>query len=367
VIPSITVSNGFKENIYSDYSSTSTLFLSLSVGTQCDRAILLNSYPDINKYDFFQQNFTITKAIKAYFKNGGKKLYILSMPWKKSVLEDSLKLQEYMAKRCDNLYDLETICLIDIFDTDYKDKFDLDLIKKIQYSLISYCHNIHKIFLLDLPQDISDYQSYISIFNNTNIYYPWLVSGSGVLPSSVYASAIMSKVANELNISNSIANIELKDCIDLAIDTTDINDELYKNNINPIISITNNGNRIWGVKSIDGDSVNTTRVLKYIKRVLLKNSKQYIFEPNNQHLRDKVLRQTNNFLFYIYKTGALKGATQAEAFKIVCDDSNNSQKDIENGILNIDIYVAIAKTLEYIHIRLNRVQNETNQASLNIF
>lgn len=364
MIPSIIISNSFKESSYSDYSSTDTLFLSMSVGSQCDKPIVLNSYTDTKNYIFLQQDTTLTKAIKTYFKNGGKKVYILSMPWEDDILTNSAKFFEYIQQRCDNLYNIETISAVDLFDKHYA--LDIELIKKIQYTLSLYAQQSNKIFILDLPYENVDFITYSSLFHSGVCYYPQLISSSGVLPTSVYVSAMMSKVANETNIATAIANIELKDCTNFWIDVTNIQDNLYKSNINPIIYETNNGYRLWGVRSIDGDNINTIRIIKYIKRILSKNSKQYIFEPNTQHLKDKILRQTDNFLFYLYKIGVLKGDIKANAYKIVCDSTNNSQKDIDAGVLNIDIFVSVVKVLEYIHIRLNRVQNETNQASLNI-
>ena len=63
--PGIYVEHGISERtVYID--SYSTLFLSFTVGTQCDRAIVLNSLLDINRYSFLHEDYALTKSIKIY-------------------------------------------------------------------------------------------------------------------------------------------------------------------------------------------------------------------------------------------------------------------------------------------------------------
>jgi len=57
--------------------------------------------------------------------------------------------------------------------------------------------------------------------------------------------------------------------------------------------------------------------------------------------------------FYI--PGALFGSTPAEAFEVVCDERNNPGGNLENGFVNVKLFVVPAPTLERIEVDLVRV------------
>ena len=48
------------------------------------------------------------------------------------------------------------------------------------------------------------------------------------------------------------------------------------------------------------------------------------------------------------------------------DARNNTTDDYNNGKINFDIGVSIAKPLEFIVIKFNRVQNDDNQSTINL-
>ena len=56
-----------------------------------------------------------------------------------------------------------------------------------------------------------------------------------------------------------------------------------------------------------------------------------------------------------YVPGALFGATPSEAFEVVCDERNNLGGALENGYVNVKVYVVPAPTLERIEVDLVRV------------
>ena len=53
--------------------------------------------------------------------------------------------------------------------------------------------------------------------------------------------------------------------------------------------------------------------------------------------------------------GALFGATANEAFDVIVDDRNNPAGNLENGLVNVQIFVVPVPTLERIEIDLLRV------------
>ena len=115
--PGIYIENGLKEsNINMD--SFATVFLSFVLDVKTETPIILKSILDMGKYDFFENDLLITQAIRTYFANDGKKLYIIPQRIESEHIENSFKYENYLASLCDNLEDVETIVAIDIFENE---------------------------------------------------------------------------------------------------------------------------------------------------------------------------------------------------------------------------------------------------------
>ena len=324
--------------------SFSSLYISKEIGSFCLEPIVLTSILDIEKYDFLSADLMLTHCIKVYFNNGGERLYILSMP------DDFNEFENYLASRCDRLVDLESMAIVQLVETQEE--------IKLQNLLSRYCEKSHRVSVCSVA-DIS----IVDKLDNTTCFYPNMYDkNNNLIPSFVYATALFSFVGRTQNIADSVANIELKNCVKLS------GDSVIKKGINRVINTHNQGIKLWGVRTLnsDIDFINTQRVLLYIKRTILYIIKWSIFEPNSEQLQEKLIRQIKNFLYKLYKNQALKGDTEAEAFSIVCDSRNNSTDDYSNGKINFDIGVSIAKPLEFIVIRFNRVENDNNQATINL-
>lgn len=364
--PGIYIEKGLNEKSV-NYESYSTLFLSFTVGTQCNQPIVLNSMLDIEKYTFLHEDYSLSKSIKVYFENGGKRLYLLSQPSDENILFNKDKYQEYLSNKCDTLVDLETIVAVDLFGK----SLNREQYIFIQNEIATYAESSSRIAISDLPQEFDE--KYHNELESTVSFYPWLRDKEqNVIPPSVYASALFNKVAIDENIALSIANRVLEFAVNITskMEQTQL-EKLYEEGVTPIIYFRNEGYKIWGVKTLnfaDGqfEYLNTLRVFRYIKRTLYQISRQYVFEPNNYDLKNRMLRQIKTFLLPMWKNGALNGSTEEEAFILMCNRQNNPIESQHSGYLNIDIAVSISKPLEYIIIHLNRVQNDYNHANINI-
>jgi len=63
----------------------------------------------------------------------------------------------------------------------------------------------------------------------------------------------------------------------------------------------------------------------------------------------------NTLYEQFYVPGALFGSTAADAFDVICDDRNNPSGNLENGLVNVQIFCVPVPTLERIEIDLVRV------------
>ena len=64
---------------------------------------------------------------------------------------------------------------------------------------------------------------------------------------------------------------------------------------------------------------------------------------------------SNTLYSNFYVPGALFGAGAADAFDVVVDDRNNPAANLDNGLVNVQIFVVPVPTLERIEIDLLRV------------
>ncbi len=355
-IPNVSVEHFTKIEPYD--GDFATLFVSFSRTLSISKPILIEKFVEFLSIVEFESEFFLKESIDAFFRNGGERLYLLNYQVKDNQKFDILKFKETLTREADRFHDAEVVSAINLYDSSvYNEIFNINEILNIQRVINDYCKLSDKISISDINEDFKD--EYLDLLGPTVIYYPWIVNSRNVtLPSSIYASALLSKLAEDAKYFHSIANQEI-------INTEDVEHrleqnsllELVKNRINPVIYMPHRGVRIWGVKTFDDrlDTINELRVLKYIKRKLKKISRMYIFEPNSMFLEAQVILMVNVFLEELVEIGALT------SIKV---ESNKEFGNAEEMIV-IDIEVAFSIPIEYIHIRLNKVDRENIEVEEN--
>tara|TARA_R110001592_G_scaffold188358_6_gene433605 strand:+ start:27983 stop:31129 length:3147 start_codon:yes stop_codon:yes gene_type:complete len=131
--------------------------------------------------------------------------------------------------------------------------------------------------------------------------------------------------------------------------TTNDRDELYDARINPIATFPGGDFVIFGQKTLQIaksalDRVNVRRMMLELKRQVISVADKLLFEQNNQITRDR-------FINLVAPKLALIQAQQGiESFRIVMDDTNNTELDKESNRLNGKIIVVPTRTIEFISI-----------------
>lgn len=130
-------------------------------------------------------------------------------------------------------------------------------------------------------------------------------------------------------------------------------DALYQNaasgDINPLVFFPGQGFVVWGQKTSAPqasalDRVNVSRLVKYIKRQLRRNTLSFVFEPNDQLTRDNLKAVVDNFLGdLVVKRGLFDFAT-------ISDESNNTPDRIDRNEMYIDVAIKPVKAAEFIFI-----------------
>jgi phage tail sheath protein FI len=122
--------------------------------------------------------------------------------------------------------------------------------------------------------------------------------------------------------------------------------------VNALVDSIATGRCVYGglTLSLDGEwkYINVSRLFMFLDKSIYNATQWITFENNNAGLWGRIKTQLNSFLGSLYDDGYFKGETRGDAFLVVCDNTNNSQADIDAGIVNIDVYVAVNKPAELV-------------------
>lgn len=124
--------------------------------------------------------------------------------------------------------------------------------------------------------------------------------------------------------------------------------------INPLVFFPGQGFLVWGQKTSAPaasamDRVNVSRLIKYIKRQLRRNTLSFVFQPNDQLTRDNLKAVVDGFL------GDLVVKRGLYDFVTVCDESNNTPDRIDRSEMYIDVALKPVKAAEFIYIPMRIV------------
>lgn len=128
--------------------------------------------------------------------------------------------------------------------------------------------------------------------------------------------------------------------------------------VNAIRVVPGVGPAIMGARTLDQAAatryINVRRSLSYLDREM-KNQLQFaLFRNNDNVLWGQMRTVLDSFLTGFWGAGGLRGASKAQAFYVKIDSDNNKAADIANGIVNIEVGVALQYPAEFIKIKLTQ-------------
>jgi hypothetical protein len=133
-------------------------------------------------------------------------------------------------------------------------------------------------------------------------------------------------------------------------------DKLYKNNINPIVSFQGSGAILFGDKTLQSkpsafDRINVRRLFNVLEKTIATAAKFQLFEFNDAFTRAQFRQLVEPFLREV------QGKRGVSSYAVVCDESNNPASVIDQNQFVADIFVAPARSINF--IRLNFVATPT--------
>ena len=130
--------------------------------------------------------------------------------------------------------------------------------------------------------------------------------------------------------------------------------------VNAIRQIPGAGVVVMGARTLlqDGTAnryVNMRRSLIYIEQNLKSIAQIALFENNDERLWSRITNAFTSFLNDYRNQGGLRGGTPAQAFYVLCDATNNTASSIQNGIVNIQVGVALEYPAEFVVLNLSQM------------
>jgi len=133
-------------------------------------------------------------------------------------------------------------------------------------------------------------------------------------------------------------------------------DNLYKDQINPVVSFPGEGVVLFGDKTMQAkpsafDRINVRRLFIVLEKAIATAAKYQLFELNDQFTRSQFKSMIVPFLRDIQSR---RGITD---FMVVCDDTNNPGSVIDRNEFVADIYVKPTRSINF--IQLNFIATRT--------
>jgi uncharacterized protein len=250
---------------------------------------------------------------------------------------------------------------------------DLDGVKAVQLAMIAHCELMaNRVAILDTPpglnaQQVKGWRNDITGYDSkyASMYWPWVkvmdpVQGKGVfVPPSGSIAGVWARNDDTRGVHKAPANEVVRGAMALELNITKgEHDQLNPVGVNCVRSFPGQGIRIWGARTLSSDPewryLNIRRLFNYVESSILGGTNWVVFEPNDPKLWDSVTRTVTMFLRTVWRSGALFGRTQAEAFFVKCDEENNPPENRDLGILTVEIGIAPVKPAEFVVFRISQ-------------
>lgn len=182
-----------------------------------------------------------------------------------------------------------------------------------------------------------------------------------LLPPSAALAGIYTMVDNTRGVWKAPANVSINSAVLPSVNITheeqeDLNVPMNGKALNAIRFFVGDGIKIWGARTLDGNSldwryINVRRTMIFLEESVKNAARAYVFEPNDATTWINMKSMIENFLRGIWKRGGLAGASPEDAYSVhVGLGDTMTPEDILEGVLRITVLVAISRPAEFIEI-----------------
>jgi len=269
--------------------------------------------------------------------------------------------------------DVTMVCCPDLMALFQAGYLSMEEVKSVQLSMIAHCENLKDRFaILDCPpglnpQQVKDWRMNVAGYDTKYgaVYYPWIKVGNPMggdpilVPPSGYMAGIYARSDNERGVHKAPANEVIRGVtgVEMLI-TKSEQDILNPIGVNCIRSFPGRGIRVWRARTLSSDAswryINVRRLFNFVEKSIQTGTQWIVFEPNDAALWARIRRDISAFLGNVWRTGALFGATPAQAFYVKCDAETNPPAVRDAGQVIIEIGLAPVKPAEFVIFRISQ-------------
>jgi phage tail sheath protein FI len=132
-------------------------------------------------------------------------------------------------------------------------------------------------------------------------------------------------------------------------------DELYKKGINPVITFPGEGTVLYGDKTMLArpsafDRINVRRLFIVLEKAIARAAKYSLFEFNDEFTRAQFVSLVEPYLRDV------QGRRGIYAYRVVCDQTNNTPEVIDRNEFVGDIYIKPARSINFIQLNFVAVR-----------
>jgi hypothetical protein len=140
---------------------------------------------------------------------------------------------------------------------------------------------------------------------------------------------------------------------------------LRRDGLNAVRLVAGRGIRLWGARTAGAgrDSgeewryVPTRRLALYLEHSIDRGLDWAAFEPNDEPTWTRIRNLVEAFLEETFHANAFAGRTPEESFFVRCGHETTTQRDIENGIVNVEVGFAPLRPAEFVVLRIRHIWN----------
>ncbi|GGE40980.1 phage tail sheath family protein [Psychroflexus planctonicus] len=191
-----------------------------------------------------------------------------------------------------------------------------------------------------------------------------------LMPPSPAMAGAYTMCDNSSSVAKSPANISLGSVISPSIDINNDNQEemnlpLNGKAINAVRSFAGKGVLVWGARTLDGNSkdyryISVRRTMTFLEQSIKFAAEAFVFSPNNSTTWSTLKATVINFLNNQWQSGLLAGSSPEEAFNVSIGLGNTmTPNDVLDGVLKMNIKVAITRPAEFIVITFEQQQQKS--------
>lgn len=323
--------------------------------------------------DFAPHPNYISHAVRAFFAEGGLRLYVARVAHKLGKPAVIPTLADYQ-----NAFTLlSRLPDIAIVAAPGHTAFPVPIATGVASQLVAHAEQLrYRIAVLDTPpgQSPADAQTYKGSFDSklAALYYPWVVAANPrfkpanpasspeiILPPSAFVCGIYVRTDTTRGVYKAPADQVVQSALRFERNLTDLDQApLNAVGINCLRSFPGRGNLVWAARTTSSDQewkyVNVCRYLAYLERSIDLGTQWAVFEPNSEPLWAKIRQSVMDFLANERRHGALQGTRATDAYYVKCDRTTMTQNDLDNGRLICEIGVAAVRPAEFIIFRIGQ-------------